>query len=205
MPKITIEERFTSDITNHKITGIYESKEFRRIKYRNPNSSCYWFEIVTWPGCLCINGDMGTYVFSRLPDMFEFFRQSESWKNKHPNKLRINRWYWSKNLQGAFDGQTKYSPEKFIAAVTDDFEDFEFETPKEKTDAWREIEKEVLDYAEDGENSAMNSVYNFRSINGFQFNDFWEHNLTEYTFQYTWCLYAIVWGISQYDLLDKRL
>ena len=28
------------------------------------------FDIVTWPGYLCYSGDMGCFVFTRLPDMF---------------------------------------------------------------------------------------------------------------------------------------
>ena len=32
-----------------------------------------------------------------------------------------------------------------------------------------------------------------------EFYDFWETDLEEYTFRYLWCLYAIVWGITQYD------
>jgi hypothetical protein len=35
---------------------------------------------------------------------------------------------------------------------------------------------------------------------GFVFEDFFDGGGTErYTFHYLWCLYAINWGISQYD------
>ena len=34
---------------------------------------------------------------------------------------------------------------------------------------------------------------------GFQFHDSWEWDNTSYTFRFLWCLYAITWGIRQYD------
>jgi hypothetical protein len=33
----------------------------------------------------------------------------------------------------------------------------------------------------------------------FAFSDFWEHDLTDFTNRYTWCCYALAWGVSQYD------
>lgn len=64
----------------------------RHLRFRNPNSGLYWFELITWPGVLCIHGDGGTYVFSRLNDMFDFFRET-------PEQLSINPGYWAEKVK----------------------------------------------------------------------------------------------------------
>lgn len=45
--------------------GVHRSIYFGR-------QHAYWFRIITWPRGLCIHGDMGSYVFSRIEDMFDF-------------------------------------------------------------------------------------------------------------------------------------
>ena len=40
----------------------------------------------------------------------------------------------------------------------------------------------------------------------FEFVDFFDGGGTEtYTARYLWCLYAIVWGIQQYDLATEKV
>jgi hypothetical protein len=39
------------------------------------------FDVVTWPGHLSISGDMGCFVFTRVDDMFTFFRGHEDAPN----------------------------------------------------------------------------------------------------------------------------
>jgi hypothetical protein len=43
-----------------------------------------------------------------------------------------------------------------------------------------------------------------RNFDAFEFSDFWEHDLTEYTYHYIWCCYAIAWGIAEYDKAKAR-
>ncbi len=51
----------------------------RHYKCRKPGTGFGWFDVTTWPGSLCIAGDMGTYVFRRTADMIPFVRSS--WKS----------------------------------------------------------------------------------------------------------------------------
>lgn len=48
---------------------------------------------------LCYTGDMGTYVFQRLTDMFEFFRTDREYKKRNGGKLAVNLSYWGEKLQ----------------------------------------------------------------------------------------------------------
>jgi hypothetical protein len=196
------ETRFLTDITNHKMTIIRNDDSNRHLKFANPKSFSYWFDIITWPGCLCINGDCGTFVFSRVEDMFTFFRTSQNYLKNHPEiKLHINPQYWSEKVtsESKFGGIEKFSEKKFRAAVKDYF-NLSFENSKddtEKNECWQQIEDEIL-YDCSEKETAFAAIYNF-NYNKFYFQDFFEYNFNEYTFHFIWCLYAIVWGISQFD------
>jgi len=65
---------FLADVKDHKMEIICDNQSIRLLKFRKPNTNCFWFEILTWPGSLCITGDCGSFMFRRSPDMFNFFR-----------------------------------------------------------------------------------------------------------------------------------
>lgn len=131
--------------------------------------------------------------------MFEFFRC----KNQD---LRINPGYWGEKILSIsrFEGFEKFSEETFKDAVKNHF-DYHFEDcedEQKKTKCWEAIEDEVLPYVSN-EYEAYEYTGNFE-FEDFRFEDFWEYSVKEYTAQYIWCLYAIVWGIQQYDEYDKK-
>ena len=65
------------------------------------------------------------------------------------------------------------------------------------------IEEDIISCIE-GEHRAYESVYDF-SHGKFHFQDFFDGGGTEqYTFHYIWCLYAIAYGIREYDRLNKQ-
>ena len=69
---------------------------------------------------------------------------------------------------------------------------------------WEEITNMVLSHADDGEIYAYQAAHDFEH-NGFYFQDFFDGGGTErYTSHYIWCLYAIGWGIQQYDHLQTK-
>ncbi|BDC37722.1 hypothetical protein PTKU15_10190 [Paraburkholderia terrae] len=184
----------------------------RHIKFRAPAGSAYWFEILTWPGTLCIKGDMGTYVFSRLTDMFELFRADD---RGDPATLYINRSYWCEKLQavdcnGYGDGNAKeFSQENFERHVKERFESY-FEcyeiTDEKRAQLWSDIESEILDRSHDGQTRAFDALMEF-SDDEFPrlFEDCWEWSCKEYTFHFIWNLYAIAWAIRQYDAAKAAL
>lgn len=65
---------FLDNVAGHVLTVTHDVELYRRIVLGVPGSSFYRYEVVTWPGHVAIAGDMGSYVFERIDDMFEFFR-----------------------------------------------------------------------------------------------------------------------------------
>lgn len=201
------EESFLKYVENHSMKIIRDDDLHRHLSFTNNGSSVYRFDLITWPGHLCISGDCGTYVFARIPDMFSFFRMDKNDFNYSEKRgLNINPGYWGEKLK-SIDKQGRYKdyyPEIFEEKIKEYFEDWEFESEDQKEDVWAEIEAEVLNNAYDGETRAFDAALCFESSNGHQFDDFWEVDSTDYTFHYIWCLYAIVYGIHMYDQSKKQ-
>ncbi len=202
-PNPCTEERFLTDIRHHEMNIIKDKATYRHIKFSKPNSNTYWFDLLTWPGYLCISGDCGTYVFSRTHDMFEFFRAPTS------ERLHINPCYWGEKLQsiGTNAGYKEFDEDEFKERVTEHFNDWkesEEPNPERAGDVWENITWQVLSRTDEGEHSAYQAVQDF-SHWGFQFEGFFDEGSTErHTFSYIWCLYAIAWGIKQYDATKEE-
>ena len=207
------EQSFLKDVAKHEMIVLREEGVYRHVRFSIPGDSCYRFDIITWPGYLCYTGDMGTYVFRRLEDMFQFFRTDRDYGSKaHPERqLHINKQYWAEKLI-AIDSNgrrgssaTEFSPSLFRQIVKEQLVEWFRERELNKADR-RElrdaIQQDVLDVADDGEALAYDAANEFRiSLGGrvYAFNDFWDNNLSEYTYHFTWCCYALAWGIQQYD------
>lgn len=196
------EEEFLKDVKDHQIEIIYERGVYRHITFRRPNTICMGFDLITWPGYLCYTGDMGTYVFRRLNDMFEFFRKEPYDKGELP----INPFYWEEKVQAVDrsygdEGRTReYSAELFKARVREWVADMAAEmNEKEHAKFLEAIEDEVLDFAEYGEQVARKAAYDFTWNRKDVFTDFQEQSFREFTHRFLWCCYALVWGIKQYD------
>ena len=218
-----VEVRFLQDTKNHELVYLKEDGVHRNMRLRNPKTSEYWFDLITWPGVLCINGDCGTYVFSRTHDMFEFFSSGIS----KSGKRSINSRYWSEKVlsedQGG--GIKKYSEDKFKALVKELYDDwcaegieeaeelrkeYAEEAPpaheatklahdaEERYSLWKALEEEVMSDTQ-FEHECRVLADRFSHPSGFSFHDFWEYDLTEYTHRFQWCLHAILLGIQMYQ------
>lgn len=180
-------ERFLKDTANHKMEIVLDNGIHRHLKFTRNGSSIYRFDLITWPGCLCVCGDMGTFVFQRLEDMFCFFRSSK-------NVIDINPSYWAEKCQAGKESLDEYQPEIFMQRIEECMNEGEF-----SEEARKAVKYEVLSFAGDGEHDAIRAAMDFE-IDGHQaFPDFYEYNLRDWTFHYLWICYAIVWGINQYD------
>jgi hypothetical protein len=211
--KVT-EQEFLRDVEAHKMTVIKDDGVHRHIRFKDPETICMHFDLITWPGYLCYTGDMGTYVFSRLRDMFEFFRtdRDSTWLKENGLTLGINPSYWGEKLEAndKHAGFKKFSDEKFEAAIKNYFvqwmRDNRYRTTKEeRRELWESIEGDVL--GADGDSGgyrkqcAANDFYHEvnSAVGNFYFQDFWETNVEEYSSRFAWCCYALAWGIQQYD------
>lgn len=190
------ESNFLRDVAEHKMHVIRDDGVNRHIRFKKEGTTCMHFDLITWPGYLCYTGDMGTFVFRRITDMFEFFRADKS-----DNLYRIDFRYWAEKVEAANKdgGLEAFSAEKFKTAVRDYFEQATGEwTGERKAALWSEIESDVIDRVEDdGEGGAWVALRDF-SHDGFVFSD-WENNCKEYSHSFLWCCYALAWGIKTYD------
>src|SRR5436190_22697501 len=102
-------ERFQSDTRDHEMTVLRDDGLYRHLRFKAPDTSFYWFDLITWPGYLAVVGDFGDgYTFTRVPDMFEFFRAKSGW-----NGGSINPMYWAEKIASGRDGVKRYSMDIF--------------------------------------------------------------------------------------------
>lgn len=211
---VCTEDQFLQDAAQHVMTVIRDDGVHRHLRFRKapPAGSEYWFDLITWPGSLCIDGDMGTYVFRRMDDMFEFFRTDREYLERQGRKLGINPQYWGEKLQATANhgGHKEFSEEFFKEAVQSEFDAWvESEGPctELKMELWEELSDRVLSCASDGHIRAVDAAVAFESDNtevDFEMRDFWGRRLEDYTFHFIWCCYAIAWGIKTYDDTKKE-
>lgn len=204
-------EQFIKDIKQHRMSIIRQDGMYRHVHFRDPKTAVLWFELITWPGCLTINGDMGTWTFSRLPDMFDFFRG---------DKLRINPSYWAEKLRhGNFSGRDGAKvwdedsfKERLLGMLTDHY-GFE----GEKLAEIREAVKEEI-FSREGQWALCTAAYEFShdfeddsekpgyksNRDKFSFDGMDLPSGMVYSYHFIWCLYAIVWGIYCFDHGDEE-
>ena len=201
--------RFLDDTKEHRMTILHDDGAHRHIRFSKPQSSTYRFDLHTWPGYLCVTGDCGSYVFSRLHDMFEFFDHSKR------DPFAINPDYWGQKLE-AIDkngGYKQFSRDKFQALVKSHFSEFEFENKGQR----RAFKNSLKDADWGGNVGSMDDAYRFfddidleanpyvdLDACQFRIDELWDHDLEEFTFRYIWCCRAIRWGIRQYRLGGDR-
>ena len=206
MDESKIKERFKNDISKHEIEIIINQGLNRHLRFKRPGSYQYWFEIVTGKGFLLIRGDMGSFSFSRIEDMFNFFKiEKNDWN--YGKDLPINPGYWGQKLESVCkrDGHVEFSVEQFNDMVMHCYNEFIENNDIEDED------KEVL--LEDLENNLIGSpgniheAYNLATdfscfdVDDFKIDheNFYDRSFEDFTYHYIWCLYAIVWGIEKYD------
>ena len=48
------EEQFLKDAADHQMEVLRDDGVNRHLRFRNPESNAYWFDIITWPGALLL-------------------------------------------------------------------------------------------------------------------------------------------------------
>jgi hypothetical protein len=199
------EEQFLKDVAGHKMTILKDDGVYRHIRFEKPQSSDMFFDLITWPENLCYTGDMGTFVFSRLEDMFCFFRSSR--QPREGRTLFVNLGYWAEKVEATDkpDGLREYDPDAYREAINDWLaSEIEDEEDEEFIAALKEaVNDDLLSVSDDGEYAAQKAAHDFSFKHedrcAVELVDFWEHTLTRYTGRFIWCCYALAWGISLYD------
>jgi hypothetical protein len=192
--------RYLSDTENHELQILHDDGLYRHLRVMEPKQSMYWFDIITSPGLLTFNGDMGTWVFARLTDMFEFFRSPRG---------RINEHYWAEKIRGNDRyGGREYESDLFKSHVLSTFWENRRYIGDEKAAAeyWRELRRAVFEWGEwQDEQAARAALAEFeRDRDECLFEDSWEWDLHDYTIHFRWALHGIVDGIARYDEAKKE-
>ncbi|MBE5528356.1 hypothetical protein A9J41_12645 [Laribacter hongkongensis] len=205
--EICSRERFAKDTAEHKIQVIRDDGVYRHLRFKKPDSSAYYFDLVTWPGYLAITGDMGGNLFSRVNDMFSFFRT-----DFRRGDCTINPSYWHEKLvcQGERDGATEFDEAAFRRVIGGYrirwMRDMKMDgkSKDDRCELWDAVENDVLAELDDGQtDAAMIAASRFKH-GGYSFNDLFYYNFKKFTLHYIWRCRAIVWGIEQYDALKSE-
>lgn len=185
------ESHFLKRVAKHELTVLRDDGLYRHLRFRAPETCIDGFDIVTWPGFLCYCGDMGDYVFQRADDMLSFFRR---------DKLRINPTYWSEKVVAQDrDGVKQFDPDIAQAKIREWI-------PEDASDGLKVAIEELIEeipFDECGEETVRREVGGFSYCRAgesdWYFDQFCEADLTEFTFRFIFCCYALAWGVRQYD------
>lgn len=185
-------ESFLVDVKTHEMEVALDQGAYRHLLFKRPNTITLSFTLTTTPGRLVYGGDMGCYVFERLPDMFQFFRRG---KDREPNFD-----YWHEKLQAVdrVSGSETHSVHKFRENL-ESYIDHDTLSGAEVGRVREFIDEVCEQFENDSPELARRQVFDF-DLDGSQvFTDFWELNDKEFSLRYQWACYAIQWGINKYD------
>ena len=182
-------EKFKQDTADHVMTIIRDDGVYRHIRFAKPGTGFYRYDLVTWPGYLAITGDIQSWVFSRLTDMFEFFAADRG----------INPGYWAEKIVASKSPAEELS----VAKVRDQCRseiDRMFDLQTSRNAAMADVELFVLSDADDG--GSWPTVYaelcRLPLPDGESFEDVWEWDVLDYSPHYLWACFAINHGIETY-------
>ena len=207
---------FLEDVKDHELKISLDQGAHRHLTFKQNNSYNMHYHITTWPGYLCISGDMGCFVFSRMHDMFEFFRGI----NTQEGVPGVPFSYWAEKLDatdnrsrtGILEDNVDAYKQMLLETYLRDIREGNFSVyASNNVDAragrrrgYEEI-KELCKEIEEcpGTESRVTLIYNFSSSNGYSFDEFPYKSCQNYTFHFIWCCFAIVKAIEEYDKLQS--
>lgn len=186
-------EQFQKDVAEHSLKIVHDDGLHRHLTVSREKTFNMGYHVTTWPGYLCISGDMGCFVFSRLSDMFQF----------HRGDFKISFGYWAEKLQAGEAYQ--FSKKYFRDLILELYE--EWEKPDLSERLWRTSVQEFVDAVDEccARWQALELLEEFCEACGHKNHDTCDYELKEYTFRFLWACYAIVHAINLYDEATKAM
>lgn len=169
---------FQRDTESHALADVHEGAGMRRLVVKRPGSWSYGYVVTTWPGHLAVTGDMGAWVFTRSPDMFEFFRGKVG---------SINPGYWATKVEAA---DRHSAVMEFDMNTLRDFLHDMHEDEPERLATYLEALEAVESEDERGAIEALTEA-------GLE--DAYDSNRKEFGHRFLWICHAIVFAIAKYD------
>lgn len=215
-----VANRFTNDIADHQITieecGPLPFRSILARRHRNDGwDSCYHFRVITFPGGLLYTGDMGTYVFQRCWDMFQW------WPPKYGDAFDFR--YIAEKCLGAnkCDSIKQYSRDKARATIDEMIaehraehekpEDWDDEEDGEWTETVNEAYIEALIEVRDHSHEFSNSEYNIQEFYRLLYDVPGLYDVcevptpSEYSLRFVWCCHAVRWLIDKVTEQENSL
>lgn len=119
---------FKKQTKGHELHVLHEDGLYRHLRVQAPGTRMWGWDITTWPGHLATSGDISAgYVFSREPDMLEFFAHAGVSQNYYSDGAPcIDVRYWAEKIQGPAARTTEvYSADAFLAELSEHLEEHE--------------------------------------------------------------------------------
>ena len=142
-----VKRRFLKEVAEHQMSvrldADVDGAKYRHLVFSKPGTWACGFSLTTTPGRLVYAGDMGAFVFERVPDMFSFFRgQGGAEGEREPNFG-----YWHEKLTAVDrgEGSTEKCVEKFRENLQDVLKDHRSDREEEVT----ELQDELLELIKD--------------------------------------------------------
>ncbi|WIB65304.1 hypothetical protein [Curtobacterium sp. MCBD17_040] len=188
--------RFRTDTARHVMTISHDSSGYRHLMFRAPDTNFDWYELLTSPGLLTINGDMGTFTFTRdRDDMLGFFLNGR-------DEARINPPYWAQKVAAEGRRSTSvqdFGKEEYRAWLVDEFLDVAdtLSSDAERADLWATVEDTLIG----GVTSREEAHWNLDAWDDprMPLEDWSEYfGGAVFSVHFLWCLWAIVAGLRQY-------
>lgn len=189
-------QSFLKDVLQHQMHIKLDQGIFRHIEFKRQETNVNSFQITTTPYHLMITGDMGSYTFTRINDMFDFFDSGVE---------NINPSYWSEKVESVDRrcGLRLFSSHLFERSIREYIDDYinDLDIDNYNLAALNESLDDLFTDIED-EYQARDRLDNFEFDLGegevIKFTDTWEMNFTELSYNFVWCCYAIAWAIEKY-------
>lgn len=203
----TAREQFDANFGEHQMTVVMDARDggpggvasdggpYRHIRFARPGTSIWRFDLVTWPGHLTISGDLESFTFKRIHDMFDFFGPTP------------NPGYWAEKCI-AGEVRSRFSVDHYIGQVNEYVEEARGDYSAEQfEDLKRDIHADLIadapEYVEEAQQRL--SDYCYAPVDGqgergrdFYFSDTWEWRLGGYSHHFLLALHAIARGVAAY-------
>lgn len=199
---------FLEETKNHKIHVLHDEGLYRHLSVNVGGQSLYGLDIVTYPNHLAVSGDISDgLIFSRVPDMFEFFRR------KNGLRAEIDYRYWAEKLTSGPASVKEYVRSKFEGEINSEIEwfiDYEHLTSEEADDLREDVENHVMldDYGPDANYLAALEYKYYRPGRYNMYRGIFENISPEKWYDYNYRFYlncmAIRAAIHSYDNRDGR-
>ncbi|MEV8033971.1 hypothetical protein [Streptomyces sp. NPDC086182] len=195
-----IAERFARETADHEMAVVHDAGMYRHLRFANPQSSLYWYEISTTPGQLTFSGDGESFTFRVATDMFEMVRRSTESGD-------INATYWAEKCKTS--NARSYQRERFEEYVEKQVAEAEQYYPGLREDVEREIgDSLVWDLDSERDVLLVATQYTFYpelapgalTVRGsFSFRSVFDWQLRDFNWWFLFACHAISDAVAKYD------